>query len=100
MRITARHRHSLRRSKQAARPAPPRTARPIALPISAIGQLSSNLEALTLGPRASLFDDTTTALRRSAVMYDWLSEHSFEIGLTAGFLGLVLIAGIAMLDFI
>jgi len=33
-------------------------------------------------------------------MYDWLSEHSFEIGLPAGFLGLVPISGIAMFAFI
>jgi hypothetical protein len=32
-------------------------------------------------------------------MYQWLAEHSFDVVLVAGYLGLVLIVGIAMLDF-
>ena len=51
--------------------------------------------------RASFSQDSTiTTLGKSAAMSDWLSEHTFEIGLVAGVLGLVLTIGIAVLDFV
>src|SRR5262245_37038561 len=104
------HLPSLRISKQAARPTQSYESNELqeaqrdrfALPIFAIGQLSSNSEALLSRiPAGASFSEEKhhTGLRRSTAMSDWLSEHSFEFGLAAGVLGLLLIIGLAMLDF-
>lgn len=56
--------------------------------------LSSNSSEALLTDWQGLVIETV----ERCVMYAWLREHSYEIGLTAGFLGLAVVMGIAMLD--